>query len=93
VRGTAELTVTAHGEADRHYAMRAGGGQISLQETADPRADARVSGSVDAWVDAFSPAGSRSALAISGDIGLVDGLLDACGATPTGHALRDTATG
>jgi hypothetical protein len=43
-------------------------------------ADARVSGSERAWIDAFSPSGSRSGLTFEGDAAVADGVLEACGA-------------
>jgi len=77
--GLAELVVTARGRADRHYAMRLGDG-VTIEERAAPDADARVTGTERAWIDAFSPSASRSGLTIEGDQRVADAVLDVCGA-------------
>jgi DNA-binding HxlR family transcriptional regulator len=78
--GTVELTVTQRGRADRHYAMRISRGRMTIEEHPAPEADARVSGTERAWIDAFSPNGSRAGLSFEGDERLADLVLDACGA-------------
>ena len=77
-RGTVEVVVT--GREDRVYAMTVGRDGMTIAERdAQGEAEARVSGSERAWVDAFSPNGSRSGLTFEGDRSLADAVLDACG--------------
>jgi hypothetical protein len=55
--------------------VTATGGKVTVAERTAERPDAKVSGAIDAWVSAFSPGGSRSALRISGDKELAGRLL------------------
>lgn len=75
--GTVELTV-ADGKQDEAalYSVTLSSGRATVTEHAANRPDARVTGSTAAWVEAFSPAGDRGGLAISGDRGLAEALLD-----------------
>ncbi len=77
--GSADLVVKASGE-DHHYTLRASGGALTIEETAEADADARITGDERAWVEAFSPAGSRAGLQIEGDRRIADAILDLCGA-------------
>jgi hypothetical protein len=74
-----EFTVASRGRPERHYAMHLGRGRMTIEEQPAPEADARVSGDERAWIEAFSPGGSRSSLAIEGDARLAGLVLDACG--------------
>jgi DNA-binding HxlR family transcriptional regulator len=76
--GLVELHVSARGRGDRHYAMRIGRGRLAIEERAAPEADARVSGPQSAWIEAFSPRGSRAGLSVDGHPGLAEAVLDAC---------------
>lgn len=87
--GTVELVVTSRGR-EQHYAMTVGRRGLSLAEHEAPEADARVRGTEDAWVDAFSPNGSRAGLEQEGDQRLVDAVLDLCGMAP-GAQRSDSA--
>jgi HxlR-like helix-turn-helix/SCP-2 sterol transfer family len=51
--------------------------------------DARVIGSADAWIKAFSPERDRGGLEISGDVALAEGLLD--GMVAVGRRAADRA--
>jgi DNA-binding HxlR family transcriptional regulator len=77
--GTVELTVSSRGRPDRQYTLRTARGRMTIEEQPTPDADARISGSEQEWVEAFSPNGSRRALRIEGDERLADGILEACG--------------
>ena len=81
--GAVELTVTARGRPDRIYTMRVGRGRMSIEEQASPDADARVTGDERAWIDAFSPGGSRSGLTTEGDERLATQVLDLSGVAAT----------
>ena len=59
------------------------------EHTAD-RPDATVSGTIAGWVQAFSPAGDRSALRIAGDPDLASALLDEL-ALSTGREIGQQA--
>jgi DNA-binding HxlR family transcriptional regulator len=72
-RGCVELTID--GDEAISYTVTATGGKVTVAERTAERPDAKVSGAIDAWVSAFSPGGSRSALRISGDKELAGRLL------------------
>jgi DNA-binding HxlR family transcriptional regulator len=61
----------------RRYLLAAAGGRVEIVErdVADNGADARVSGSEEAWVSALGPDGDLRALEISGDRGLAETLM------------------
>jgi HxlR-like helix-turn-helix/SCP-2 sterol transfer family len=78
LRGTVELTVadrSKDGEA-RHYTLTVKRGAVTLEERAEPEADAHVTGSERAWIDALVPEGVTSGLKIRGDAGLATAVLD-----------------
>jgi DNA-binding HxlR family transcriptional regulator len=77
--GAVELTVSSRGRADRHYSMRVARGRMTIEEQPASDCDARVSGDEAAWIDAFSPGGSRGGLTFDGDPELAANVLDACG--------------
>jgi DNA-binding HxlR family transcriptional regulator len=80
--GSAELVVTAaRGQDPHHYTLRSGGGSLTLEERTSADPSVRVSGDERAWVEAFSPTGSRAGLTIEGDRRMADAILDACGAS------------
>lgn len=74
--GTVELRATGKGGVQRNYAVTLRRGKVSVQETDAPGADARVSGSQKAWIDAFGPDGSRSGLEVEGAKRLAEAVLD-----------------
>jgi DNA-binding HxlR family transcriptional regulator len=77
--GLVEVVVSTRGRADRHYAMRVSRGSMTIEERPAPDADASVSGTEAAWIDAFSPAADRRGLTVTGDQLLADSVLEACG--------------
>jgi DNA-binding HxlR family transcriptional regulator len=77
--GVVEFAVSSRGRPERHYAMRIARGRMTIDEHPVADADARVSGDERAWIEAFSPGGSRAALAFEGDDALAGFVLDACG--------------
>ena len=74
--GSAELEVTSK-ERTRHYLLTARNGRVEITERADPDADAHVTGSEKAWIDAFGPDASRDGLRVSGKAQVAEALLDA----------------
>jgi HxlR-like helix-turn-helix protein len=60
----------------RHYVLDAGHGEVAIAERTEPDADAHVTGTDKAWVDAFGPEADRSGLELSGDVALAERLLD-----------------
>ena len=77
--GTVEIVVT--GRADRVYAMTLSRDGMTIAERdAAGEADASVRGSERAWIEAFSPSGSRSGLTFEGDESLAEAVLESCGA-------------
>jgi hypothetical protein len=81
--GVVELTVAGRNRSDLHYTVTVERGRLRLQEQAAPDADAHVTGSERAWIEAFSPDGSRDGLTIEGDATLAETVLDVVGAN--GH--------
>jgi DNA-binding HxlR family transcriptional regulator len=75
--GSVALTVARRDGSERHYVLHARDGDLVLEEgaEADPDADATVSGTEDAWIDALGPEGDRSALEVSGASRAADALL------------------
>jgi DNA-binding HxlR family transcriptional regulator len=77
--GTVELVVS--GRKDAIYAMTVGRDGMTIAERAEPgEAEARVTGGERAWIEAFSPNGSRTGLSVEGDARLSDVVLEVCGA-------------
>jgi DNA-binding HxlR family transcriptional regulator len=87
--GTVELVVT--GREDATYAMLLGRTGLRIEERDAPGdADARVTGSERAWIEAFSPSGGRSGLTVEGDQSLAEAVLEVCG--PAAAAVRTSAS-
>ena len=80
--GTVEVVVTGTDSGDAHHALRIGGGRLTIEERAAPDADARVSGSERAWVEALGPHADRSGLTVEGDEKLAGVVLELAGAPP-----------
>lgn len=75
--GTVELTVSdGRGEAPAVYrvTLRSGGAEIS--EGPDGGGDARLAGTMAAWVRALSPIADREGLTVAGDAQLAGRVLD-----------------
>ncbi len=77
-RGRVEFIVSARelGGGAASYVLAASGGGVTIEEHPEPDAEARVEGTVDGWVHAFSPEGDRGELSISGDTKLATEMLD-----------------
>jgi DNA-binding HxlR family transcriptional regulator len=89
LRGTVELTVGEGAEASV-YQLIASDGQVVIVEQPADHADARVIGTTDSWVKAFSPDGDRTGLEISGNRQLANELLDGLA---LGASASETGTG
>jgi DNA-binding HxlR family transcriptional regulator len=77
LRGTIELTVEdATEDRAASYAVTVFCGRTTIVERAAEHADARVTGTIAAWIEAFSPTGDRRGLEITGDRTLANLLLD-----------------
>jgi DNA-binding HxlR family transcriptional regulator len=89
LRGTVELTVANRSKdgATKQYALFVRRGAVTLEERAEPEADAQVAGSERAWIDALVPDGVTSGLEIRGDARLATAVLE--GLTPA--SARATA--
>jgi hypothetical protein len=89
LRGTVELTVTDRSKdgETKQYALIVKRGAVTLEERAEPEADAQVTGSERTWIDALVPEGATSGLEIRGDARLATAVLD--GLTPA--SARATA--
>lgn len=89
LRGTVELTVTDRSKdgETRQYALLVRRGVVTLEERAEPEADAQISGKERAWVDALVPEGVANGLEIRGDTRLATAVLE--GLTPA--STRATA--
>lgn len=86
--GTVEFIVTdrKQGGGAASYVLAASDGQVSIEEHPAPNPDARVEGTLEAWIHAFSPEGDRGELEITGNETLATELLD-------GLALSETRAG
>ncbi|HWT95773.1 MAG TPA: helix-turn-helix domain-containing protein [Solirubrobacteraceae bacterium] len=89
--GVLELEVTQRGRPERQYAISVTRGRMTLTERSASDADARVSGSERAWIDAFSPNGSRAGLTVVGDERLADTVLSACGSVDASASAASSA--
>jgi hypothetical protein len=76
VKGAAELVVEGDRGGDRAYVLTAKSGRVTISERPADSPDARVTGTVQAWVRALGPGGDTSALSFSGDRGLAESLVD-----------------
>jgi len=75
IKGVVELVVEGDRGGDRSYVLTAKGGEVSISERPADAPDARVTGTVQAWVRALGPAGDSSELGFSGDRGLAESLV------------------
>jgi hypothetical protein len=70
-------TIAIGCEDDKEWTISVGGGAVTISEPPlEGEHDARVNGSVQAWIAALGPAADTSGLSFSGDRGLADGVLD-----------------
>jgi DNA-binding HxlR family transcriptional regulator len=76
VRGTIELTVRRSNGDLKRYVLREAGETLAIEERSAPEADAKITGSERAWVDALGPDAVRAELEIQGDQRLAEALLD-----------------
>ncbi len=77
VSGVVEITAESRDGQLKRYVLQAAGGNVTYSERSEPDADARISGTEQAWIDALGPEQSRSDLQVSGDKRLASALLDA----------------
>ncbi|HEV3001428.1 MAG TPA: helix-turn-helix domain-containing protein [Solirubrobacteraceae bacterium] len=85
--GTVELVVTGRDHAT--YAMRLERDRLTISERSEPGdADARVTGSETAWIEAFSPSGGRGGLSFEGDERLAESVLALCGGGAAASSSR-----
>ena len=77
-----ELTVTERSKdgETKQYTLIIKRGAATLEERAEPEADAQVSGTERTWIDALVPEGVTSVLDIRGDTRLASAVLE--GMTP-----------
>jgi DNA-binding HxlR family transcriptional regulator len=76
VGGTIELTVRRSSGDLKRYVLSEHGDTLAIEERSAPDADAKISGSERAWIDALGPDGDRTELEVQGDPALADALLD-----------------
>lgn len=74
-KGRVAVSATAKDRVPRDYLLTFRSGAVTIEERAEPGAEARISGDHDAWVRALSPKGGRKGLRIAGDRKLADALL------------------
>ena len=78
---TVDLVVTGRGRGEHHYAMHVDRDGMTIRESTEAgEADARVTGSERAWIEAFSPNGGSAELTIEGDRSAAEAVLEICGA-------------
>lgn len=83
LRGTLAIEATGKHGSKRDYLLTASGGRVRIEERSEPEADARASGSQDAWIAALGPDADRSGLKLSGDARITAALLDGLAAAVT----------
>jgi hypothetical protein len=71
------------------YTLTVAKGAVTVEESEAQRPNARVSGPIEGWIKALSPAQDRSGLQIKGDRRLAERLLDAL--TPAGDVAATSA--
>ena len=76
VKGVVEFVVEGDRGGDRSYVMTVKSGRVSISEQPAERPDARVDGSVKAWVRALGPNADTGDLKFSGDRRLADALVE-----------------
>ena len=86
MRGSVEVAVTEAGGRARYHVLSVADHALTYEQRRAPEADAHVSGTQEAWVEAFGPDGSRRGLHVEGDRALADALLDALGVVAVRHA-------
>ncbi len=95
LHGTVELAATGKSGAPRTYTATIRGGAVALSERKGNEpgtgVDARVSGPQKAWIDAFGPDGSRSALTVEGDRRLAEALLEGLAQAAAPRAASEVA--
>lgn len=85
--GEAELTVHRRDGQQKRYVVSAPDGVMTVEERSHPEADARISGSEAAWVEALGPEADTSGLEVTGAANIAGALLS--GLAPV--AVRDAA--
>lgn len=82
LRGTVELVVAQRSKdgETKQYALIVKRGAVTLEERPEPDANARITGTERAWIDALVPDGTVKGLEVSGDARLGDAVLE--GLTP-----------
>lgn len=90
--GTLELVVDdGRNGGPAVYLVKFAPGRATLSEGADGTADARVSGTVEAWIEGLGPARDPSGLETTGNQRLVSALLDLLSPGQNSAALAATA--
>ncbi|MGO9958980.1 MAG: winged helix-turn-helix transcriptional regulator [Solirubrobacteraceae bacterium] len=91
-RGTVELTVLdGRDGGPASYVVTVGPGRAAIAEGTAESADARVSGTKAAWIQALAPSGARDGLTTSGNDSLAMQLLDSL-ALGNGHEAAHLQT-
>jgi DNA-binding HxlR family transcriptional regulator len=89
VRGSVDLVVTDDG--GRTYRLVAADERVEISERPSGAADATVSGTMGAWVEALGPDGSIGVLEIEGQRPLAEALLDGFTSAAAGRASQRAA--
>jgi DNA-binding HxlR family transcriptional regulator len=88
LRGTLDLVVLDDDE-DRVFRLTAADGRVAISEHPEGPADAVVTGAPESWTRALGPDGSITALDVTGQRGLAEGLLG--GFTAAASAVKRAA--
>jgi len=92
-RGTVELTIEDANAGDgASYSLTVFSGRATIAERPAEQPDARVTGTTEAWIEAFSPDGDRTGLRCSGDGKLARLLLDGLALSAAGSSDQRAAT-
>jgi hypothetical protein len=88
--GTVEFVVDQP-ESQSAYTFTLSEESVTVEERSADGADARVAGTVEEWVKAFSPERDRTSLQLSGNLSLAEALLDGLAAAGRGAARAQAA--
>jgi len=90
MEGTIEMVVHRDGLDAKHYLIALEDERATIEEHPAPDADVHVTGSQEAWIEAFGPRRSLRGLTITGDRALAERVLDEFSVAPAEIEIEAT---